>query len=107
MFCPFLGLVYGKRIGPNQSNYSHFNLPEYNTLFEAAKKLPDGPQRTALYRKMSDIAVAYSPWHMIMNRLNNTLVHPWVQGYKQHAFYEHNWRYLDIDLPRRAATLKQ
>ena len=101
----FLGLVYGKRIG--QNNYSHFNLPEYNKLFEQAKRLPDGPQRTALYRKMSDIIVAYSPWHMIMNRLNNTLVHPWVQGYKQHAFNEHNWRYLDIDLPRRAATLKQ
>ena len=101
----FLGLMYGKRIG--QNNYSHFNLPEYNKLFEQAKKLPDSPQRTALYRKMSDIVVAYSPWHMIMNRLNNTLVHPWVHGYKQHAFYEHNWRYLDLDLPRRAATLKQ
>jgi oligopeptide transport system substrate-binding protein len=101
----FLGLVYGKRIG--QNNYSQFNLPEYNKLFEQATKLPDGRERTALYRKMSDIIVAYSPWHMIMNRLNNTLVHPWVLGYKQHAFYEHNWRYLDIDVPRRAATLKQ
>jgi len=95
----FLGLVYGKRIG--QNNYSHFNLPEYNKLFEEAKRLPDGPQRTALYRKMSDIIVAYAPWHMQMNRLNNTLVNPWVMGYKQHAFYEHNWRYLDIDLAKR------
>ena len=30
--------------------------------------MPDGPQRTALYRKMSDIIVAYAPWHMLMNR---------------------------------------
>jgi len=95
----FLGLVYGKRIG--QNNYSRFNLPEYNRLFEEAKKLPDGPERTKLYRKMSDIIVAYAPWHMQLNRLNNTLTHPWVIGYKQHAFYEHNWRYLDIDLTKR------
>ena len=95
----FLGLVYGKRIG--QNNYSRFNLPEYNKLFEDAKKLPDGPQRTALYRKMSELIVAYAPWHMQLNRLNNTLVHPWVVGYKQHAFYEHNWRYLDLDLSKR------
>ena len=101
----FLGLLYGKRIG--QNNYSRFNLPEYNTLFEEAKKLPDSPKRTALYRKMSDIIVAYAPWHMLMNRINNTLTNPWVLGYKQHAFYEHNWRYLDIDLPKRAAVLKQ
>ncbi|MEP6701532.1 MAG: ABC transporter substrate-binding protein [Betaproteobacteria bacterium] len=95
----FLGLVYGKRIG--QNNYSHFNLPEYNKLFEEAKTLPDGAKRTALYRKMSDLIVAYAPWHMQMNRLNNTLTHPWVIGYKQHAFYEHNWRYLDLDLAKR------
>jgi ABC-type transport system substrate-binding protein len=98
----FLGLVYGKRIG--QNNYSRFNLPEYNKLFEEAKKLPDGPQRTALYRKMSDLIIAYAPWHMQMNRINNTLTHPWVIGYKQHAFYEHNWRYLDLDLSKRRAN---
>ena len=97
----FLGLVYGKRIG--QNNYSRFNLPEYNKLFEEAKRLPDGPARTALYRKMSDLIVAYAPWHMQLNRLNNTLVNPWVVGYKQHAFYEHNWRYLDIDSARQKA----
>jgi ABC-type transport system substrate-binding protein len=97
----FLGLVYGKRIG--QNNYSHFNLPEYNKLFEEAKRLPDSPARTVLYRKMSGLIVAYAPWHMEMNRLNNTLTNPWVLGYKQHAFNEHNWRYLDIDLARQKA----
>lgn len=97
----FLGLVYGKRIG--QNNYSRFNLPEYNKLFEEAKRLPDGPARTALYRKMSDLIVAYAPWHMQLNRINNTLTNPWVLGYKQHAFYEHNWRYLDIDLAKQKA----
>ncbi len=97
----FLGLVYGKRIG--QNNYSRFNLPEYNKLFEEAKRMPDSPARTALYRKMSDLIVAYAPWHMQMNRINNTLTNPWVIGYKQHAFNEHNWRYLDIDLARQKA----
>jgi ABC-type transport system substrate-binding protein len=95
----FLGLLYGKRIG--QNNYSHFNLPEYNRLFEEAQKLPDGPERTRLYRRMSELIIAYAPWHMAMTRLNNTLTQPWVIGYKQHAFYEHNWRYLDLDLTKR------
>lgn len=70
------------------NNYSRFNLPEYNKLFEEAKRLPDGPARTALYRKMSDLIVAYAPWHMQLNRVNNTLTNPWVMGYKQHAFNE-------------------
>ena len=50
---------------------------------------------------MSDHIVAYAPWHMQLNRVNNTLTNPWVMGYKQHAFNEHNWRYLDIDPAKR------
>jgi hypothetical protein len=29
-------------------------------------------------------------------------VQPWVLGYKKHAYWEHPWKYLDIDSARQA-----
>ena len=49
----FMQLLYSKNIG--QSNYSRFALPEYDELYKQTKKIPAGPERTALYRKMTDI----------------------------------------------------
>ena len=98
----FLGLAYSQRIG--QNNYSRFKLPEFDEFYQQAKKLPDSPERTALYRKMAELIIVYAPWHLNTNRYRNSIVHPWVLGYKQHAYYEHNWAYLDVDLSLRGAN---
>lgn len=100
----FLGLLYSKRIG--QSNYSRFKLPEYDRLFEQAKLLPDSPQRTELYRRMSELVAVYAPWDFGVYRIENTIAYPWLIGYKKHAFYNHLWKYLDIDLPKQQLALK-
>ena len=55
----FMQLLYTKNIG--QSNYSRFALPEYDELYRKTKKIPAGPERTALYRKMTDIVERAEP----------------------------------------------
>jgi oligopeptide transport system substrate-binding protein len=92
----FPGLLYGGRIG--QSNYSRFNNADFNKLFEQALITPHSPERTALLRKMNDIAQSFSVWENGVYRYQSTLVHPWVQGYKKLPFLDNPWWYYDIDL---------
>ncbi len=70
----FMQLLYSKNIG--QSNYSRFALPEYDELYRQTKKIQAGPERTALYRKMTDIVNAQNPWDLGVWQIENTLVRP-------------------------------
>ncbi len=97
----FMQLLYSKNIG--QSNYSRFALPEYDALYKQTKKIPAGPERTALYRKMNDLVNAQNPWDLGVWRIENTLVRPWVDGYKKHAFHEHAWKFYDLDVAKQRA----
>ncbi len=101
----FMQLLYSRNIG--QSNYSRFALPGYDELYRQTKRRPAGPERTALYRKMSELVNAYNPWDLGVWRIENTLVRPWVDGYKKHAFHEHAWKFYDLDVERRRATAKR
>ena len=96
----FAQLLYGPNIG--QTNYARFSLPEYDELYRASRRLPDGPERNKLYRKMSELVAAYNPWWLGFYTIENTLVQPWVLGYKKHAYWEHPWKYLDIDVAKQA-----
>jgi oligopeptide transport system substrate-binding protein len=85
----------------NTMNDSRFSLPEYDRLFEQSRLLPDSPERSALYRKMSDLMGGYAPLLLGVYRYENLLHYPWVQGFKYNAFMPHPWKYLDIELARR------
>ena len=95
----FMQLLYSKNIG--QSNYSRFVNAEYDELYRQSKRVPDGAERNALYRKMADLVAAYNPWDLGVYRVENTLVRPWVLGYKKHVNLEHAWKYLDVDSVRQ------
>jgi oligopeptide transport system substrate-binding protein len=92
----FMQLLYSRNIG--QSNFSRFALPEYDELYRKTKQLPDGLERNAVYRKMAELVAAYNPWDLGVYRIENTLVRPWVIGYKKHVNLEHTFKYLDVDL---------
>ena len=100
----FLDLLYGPHKGV--SNLSRFDLPEFNALYDEAKRLPNGPKRVQLFRRMSTLVTAYAPWKLHAYRLENIVVHPWVMGYKYNTFDSHPWMYFDIDLERRKAAGK-
>ena len=90
----FAQLLYGGNIG--QTDYSRFDLPAYNALYRTSRTLPDGPERTALYRKMAELVAAYNPWVLHVYTVENTLVQPWVHGYKKNAYWEHPWAYIGV-----------
>jgi len=96
----FTGLLYGPNSG--FANLARFNLPEFNRLYEEARSLPDGPARTAVMRKMTDLFYAYSPWVITAFRYENVLIQPWVQGFKYNPTHQHPWEYIDIDYAVRA-----
>ena len=95
----FMSLLYGPHAG--FANLGRFNQPDFNRLYQQAQKLPDGPERTALFGKMSELVNAYAPWVLHAYRYENVLVQPWVLGYKHTVFDWHPWKYYDIDLERR------
>ncbi|MGE5089005.1 MAG: ABC transporter substrate-binding protein, partial [Candidatus Levyibacteriota bacterium] len=97
----FFQLLYGGNIG--QTNYARFDLPQYNDLYRKSRMLPDGPERNAIYRKMSELIAAYNPWDLNVYTVENTLVQPWVRGYKKNAYWENPWMYLDVERTSIAA----
>jgi len=100
----FVDLLYGPHKG--MSNLSRFDLPEFNALYDKAERMKDGPERTQLYRRMSQLVVAYAPWVLHAYRIENIVVHPWVHGYKYHSFDPHAWMYYDVDVEKRRAATK-
>jgi ABC-type transport system substrate-binding protein len=97
----FLQLLYGGSIG--QSNYAMFDLPEYNALYEKAKRMPPGPERDALYTRMVKLIMVYMPWMVETYKAQTVLMQPWLLDYKKHPFAVEPWKYLDIDLARESA----
>jgi oligopeptide transport system substrate-binding protein len=99
----FMSLLYGPHAG--FSNLSRFNLPEFNKLYEKARQLPDGAERTQVFRQMSALVNAYAPWMLNAYRYENVLYQPWMVGVKYTVFDWHPWKYYDIDLERRKAAI--
>ena len=95
----FFDLLYGPRAGV--TNLARFNLPEFNQLYDQARQLPDSPQRTRLFERMSGLVTAYAPWKLDAYRYETVLIYPWVLGYKYSAFDQYPWKYLDLDAARR------
>lgn len=90
----FYSTLYSKNIGT--MNDARLRLPEYDRLYEAARRLPDGPERNALYRRMTALVVAYAPWLITVYPYDNVLAQPWVRGYRQHPFLRSQWRFYDV-----------
>jgi oligopeptide transport system substrate-binding protein len=98
----FLQLFYGPNSspGPNHSNYSN---PEFDRLYETVRVMPDTPERTALYRKMADIAVEDAPWLCLAYPLSFGLQHGWMKNYKPHDYPYGMSKYYDLDPAARRA----
>ncbi|MFZ3323573.1 MAG: ABC transporter substrate-binding protein [Usitatibacter sp.] len=94
----FFVTLYGPNAG--QANHARFKLPEFDRLYEKANRLPDGPERNAIYREMSRLVLVYSPWRLGVHRYYNDLVQPWVVGYERHPVLRGFWKFIDIDATR-------
>ena len=97
----FMQLLYGPNAG--QENQAQFDLPEFNKLFEQARTLPDSPERTRLFDKMTELVLAYAPWRMTYHLLEDSLRHRWVGTYVPHPIRSQWWQYIDVDVAQRDA----
>ncbi len=98
----FFELLYG----PNATlaNLARFKLPEFDALFERGRVLPDGPERSKVFRRLSELVAAYAPWEISVYRRETIAVQPWLIGYKYNSFFVHPWQYYDIDMAMRSGA---
>ncbi|AUX85154.1 MULTISPECIES: ABC transporter substrate-binding protein [Acinetobacter] len=94
----FMQLFYGKNI--NVTNNACVEIPEYDRLYEQTQTMPPGPERDALYRKMSRLLEVYMPVQIIGARYRNVLAQPRVIGFKKHPILPAEWMYIDIDMKK-------
>lgn len=94
----FMQLFYGKNI--NVTNNACVKIPEYDRLYEQTQRMPPGPERDALYRKMSRLLEVYMPVQIIGARYRNVLAQPRVIGFKKHPILPAEWMYIDIDMKK-------
>jgi ABC-type transport system substrate-binding protein len=85
---------YSRNIGT--SNDARMRLPAFDALYEEARKLPNGPQRTALFDRMNDLIFNYAPWILTNYPYESDLLQPWLRGYRHNPFVGHQWSYYDV-----------
>jgi oligopeptide transport system substrate-binding protein len=91
----FMQLFYGPNVGQNNNGCT--KIPEYDKLYAASQKLPDGPERDLLYHKMTRILEVYSPSRIGYARYRNMIAQPRVIGFKKHPVMPTEWMYFDIE----------
>jgi len=91
----FLQLFYGPNAGG--ANRTAYHNPAFDRLYEAASRLPDGPERTALYVRMQALVTADAPCIFESFPVGYRLIQPWVAGSRVNAFAWDAWKYIDVD----------
>ena len=98
-----LSTLWGKS-GPD-INHSRFRNADYDAAFELFLRTPDGPERIALARRMSELVTAFVPIVLQVNPVGNAFAQPWLMGYYPSPF-GFNWKYMDIDVAKKPKAAK-
>jgi ABC-type transport system substrate-binding protein len=72
-------------------------MPVMDTLHDRLQSLPNGAERTALFREAEKLALAYMPYKYTLTRLSVDMAYPQVIGYRHPLFWQDFWQYIDID----------
>jgi len=75
-------------------------------MFEDIMGMPDSPERTEKYKKMTEYITAQLPWIFESYPIGYKLVHSWVENYVPHNFVFSNWKYLSVDVEARRKARK-
>jgi ABC-type transport system substrate-binding protein len=84
-----------------QGNLARFRLPAFDAIYERLQALPDGPERDALFTECKRIAAVYMPYRVLVHRIANEVLHPWVHGYRRTPFWNDWWHMVDVDMAQR------
>jgi ABC-type transport system substrate-binding protein len=86
---------YGPQAG--QQNLSRFKLKAFDEVYERMLAIPDGPERNQLFLQAKRLAVAFMPYKVLVHRIANEVMHPWVTGYRRALFWQDWWHMVDVD----------
>ncbi len=106
---PDAGSTLQTLYGPNsgfKGNRARFRSKEFDEAFEAAERLPHGPERTALYQRMAKIMVSYAPFKLNTHRILTDMWYPYVIGFRRPLVQNQSWwKFVDIDLAAQTQYL--
>jgi hypothetical protein len=75
---------------------------EFDALYERMARLPDGPEREALFARPRR-SPAYMPYKPTVHRISTDLWYPWLIGYRRPLFWNEWWHLVDVDHARLRA----
>lgn len=101
-----LQLLYGPNKAPGIGS-ANFDDPEFDALYEQAAVLPDSPERTALYERMTHIVADQVPWITRAHRIRPHLSHEWLHGYKYTEVNDQHLNYVWVDDALRDAKVAE
>jgi len=92
--------------GPSKggANLSRFANEEFDAIYRQLQRLPDGPEREALFLAAKRMSLAWAPYRQHVHRIFTDMMHPWMSGYRRPLFWNRWWHMIDIDTSRRPAT---
>jgi hypothetical protein len=83
-------------------NLARFRNEQLDAIYNEMRRMPDSPERLALFTEAKRIAVAYAPYKNSVHRILTDLMQPWVYGYRRAPYWQHWWQYVDIDAEAQA-----
>jgi len=84
-------------------NYARFKMPAVDKLYDELQLLPDGPQRSAAFREIEKLALAYMPYKFVLERRAVDMTQPQLVGFRRPIFWNEWWQFVDIDNSLRKA----
>ncbi|MDD3886447.1 MAG: ABC transporter substrate-binding protein [Victivallaceae bacterium] len=95
----FLQLFYSGNIG--SCNRTGFADPEFDRLYERILPMADSPERTAIYRRMTDLIGKQAAWIFEGYPISFQLTHGWLRNFVPHDFAFARWKYLSVEPAER------
>lgn len=102
----FLQLYYGPNSAPG-ANSQNYNDPKFNKEFEAAVKLQDSPERTAMYEKLNQFLAEEVVTLFGVHRQAYTLQQGWLRNYRASDLHHDSIQYLNIDQGKKEELAKK
>ncbi len=82
-------------------NLARFKHARMDAIYDELSRLPDGPERLALFDEAKRIAAAYMPYRNLVHGISTDMWHPWVVGFRRPLFWQEWYHMVDIDLSKK------
>ena len=105
----FFFLLYGPNsiLVSKGQNYSNYENPEFDRLFDQMKNIENSPLRLEIIKKMNDIVRADAPWVFAFNPKSYSLSHSWYKNVKPNLMANNTMKYKRVDAQQRAQARQQ